>query len=127
MDHDKDENDKIVLDNSYIEMAIFNLFKIDIINFIKTKAILAKEFHIQPSEMENMPAWEYEIFMKELNEAVKEDNERNKQEQDQYNINDIKKMSNPNNMRRMQSSFMPKMPSLGSMSTNMGNFKMPKV
>lgn len=127
MDHDKEENDKIVLDNSYIEMAIFNLFKIDIINFIKTKAILAKEFHIQPSEMENMPAWEYEIFMKELNEAVKEDNERNKQEQDQYNINDIKKMSNPNNMRRMQSSFMPKMPSLGSMSTNMGNFKMPKV
>jgi hypothetical protein len=127
-DHDSDSNNEnVVLDNSYIETAIFNLFKIDIINFIKTKAILAKEFHIQPSEFDNMPAWEFEIFMKEINEAVKEENERNKQEMDKSGISEAQKMSNPNNVRRMQNAHMSKMPSLGSMSTNMGSFKMPKL
>ena len=51
------------------------LFRIDIVNFIKIKAILSKEFHIQPSEIEMMPAWEYEMFVKELNNIVKEEND----------------------------------------------------
>lgn len=130
MDHDNDSNSskKLILDNSYIETAIFNLFKIDIINFIKTKAILSKEFHIQPSELDNMAAWEYEIFMKEINDAVKEENDRNKQEMDKSGISDAQKMANPNNVRRMQNASLNKMPSIGSMSTSsMGSFKMPKI
>jgi len=91
---------------------IFSLFKIDIINFIKVKAILAKEFHIQPSELEQMPAWEYELFMKEINNAVKEENERNKQEMDKAGIDKAQKMSNPNAIARMQKSAMPKMPDM---------------
>lgn len=129
LDHDNDPNSskKLILDNSFIETAIFNLFKIDIINFIKTKAILSKEFHIQPSELDNMAVWEYEIFMKEINDAVKEENDRNKQEMDKSGISDAQKMTNPNNVRRMQNASMNKMPSIGSMSSSMGNFKMPKL
>ena len=55
------------IDNTYLETAIFNLFTIDLVQFIHVKAVLAKEFHIQPSEIEKMPAWEYELFMKEIN------------------------------------------------------------
>lgn len=98
---------------------IFSLFKIDIINFIKVKAILAKEFHIQPSELEQMPAWEYELFMKEINAAVKEENDRNKQEMDKAGIDKAQKMSNPNNIAKMQKAATPKMP---SMNINMGKF-----
>lgn len=113
------------IDQSYIEMMIFSLFKIDIINFIKVKAILSKEFHIQPSELELMPAWEFELYMNQINEAVKEENERNKEEMDKAGINDAKKMTNPKNIGRMQNAAMPKMPEMPKMPTtiNMGGFK----
>ena len=94
---------------------IFSLFKIDIINFIKAKAILSKEFHIQPSELELMPAWEYELFIKEINNAVKEENERNKQEMDKAGIKDAQKMANPSNIAKMQQAAMHKMPTAPTM------------
>lgn len=93
-------------------------------NLIKVKAILAKEFHIQPSEIDKMPAWEYELFMKEINNSVKEENERNKQEMDKAGYKDMQKMANPKSIERSQQSMMkqntPKMP-------NMSNFKIPKM
>ena len=119
MDHDNVKPKTI--DSTYIEYAIFSLFKIDIINFIKIKATLAKEFHIQPSEIENMPVWEYELFMKSINEMVKEENEKNKQEMDKAGIKDAQKMSNPNNMRKMQQPSIPKMPNISM--PNIGNIK----
>ena len=106
--------------NSYIEYAIYSLFVIDLINYVKVKSILAKEFHIQPSEIDKMPAWEYEIFMKELNEAVKEENERNQKEMDKSGIDKAQKMSNPKYIERMQQNSIPKMPDFGS-------FKMPSM
>ena len=109
--------DKIELDNTYIETAIFGLFKIDLLNFIKVKSILAKEFHIQPSEIDKMPAWEYELFMKEINQAVKEENERNQKEMDKAGIDKMQKMQNPNYMKSMQKQSMPRM----------DNFKMPSM
>ena len=101
---------------------IFNLFKIDVMNLIKIKAIFAKEFHIQPSEVDNMAVWEYELFTKELNELVKEENERNKQEMDKAGIKDAKKMSDPKNIQRMQSAAIPKMPNI---NINQGSMKIP--
>ena len=86
-------------------------------NFIRTKAILAKEFHIQPSELDNMPTWEYELFVKEINNAVKEENDRNKKEMDESGYNDAKKMTNPSYLSKMQKDSMPKM----------SNFSMPKI
>lgn len=118
---DRDSENKITLDGSYIEFSIYNLFKIDVLNYIKIKALLAKEFHIQPSEVDNLPAWEYELFMKELNNLVKEENERNEKEMNESGLNKAKKMSDPSNINKMQQSSMrnvPKMP-------NVGNFKMP--
>lgn len=115
LDHVKDFVKE--LDDTFIETAIFNLFKLDILNFIHIKAILAKEFHIQPSEIDKMPAWEYELFMREINNAVKEDNERNKQEIDKAGIKDAQKMSDPKYMQKMQKQSMPKM----------GNFKIPAI
>ena len=112
------------MDTSYIEVNIFTLFKIDVANLIKIKAVLSKEFHIQPSEIDKMPAWEYELYVKEINDIVKEENERNKQEMDKAGLKDAQKASNPNNIQKMQSAAMPKMPSI---SINTGGMKMPKL
>ena len=97
------------IDSTYIEYCIFSLFKIDIINLIKTKASLAKNFHIQPSEIDRMPMWEYEIFMKTLNSVVDEENKKQQSEIDKYDINSYKKMANPSNMNKMMNPQMPKM------------------
>ena len=115
-----DRTSNRLLDNSFIESAIFGLFRIDLINYIKVKSILAKEFHIQPSELDRMPAWEYELFMKEINNAVKEENERNQKEMDKSGIDKAQKMSDPKYIERMQQNSIPKMPDFGS-------FKMPSM
>ena len=109
-----------------LEVVIFSLFKIDIINFLKIKAILSKEFHIQPSEVENMPVWEYEIFIRELNGIVKEENERNEKEMDKAGVKDAQKMANPNTLRRMQQASTPKMPEMKmpNITINGGGMKM---
>jgi hypothetical protein len=95
------------------------MFKIDIVNLIKVKVSLVKEFHMQPSEVDSMLFWEYELFMKELNSAVKEDNKRQEKEMEKSGYNDIKSKSDYKNIeRRYQSSMasagikMPAMPSM---------------
>jgi hypothetical protein len=101
-----------VLDNSYIEFAIYSLFYIDITNFIKVKATLAKEFHIQPSELDKMPAWEYSMFIQEINALVKEENEKQQKEMDKSGYN--KKMTDPKYAQKMA-------------NKNMSSMKMPNM
>ena len=114
-------DDKVtVIDNSYFEYAIHGLFSIDLHNFIYIKAMLAKNFHIQPSELERMPGWEYEMFMIELNKAIKEENKKNKEEESKYNLKDVQKMSDRRNIDRMTNDTyhnIPKMADIGKMGT----------
>lgn len=64
-----------------------------------------------------MPAWEYELFIKEINKSVKEENERNQKEMDKAGYDKIHKMSDPKYLERMQKQSMPKM----------SDFKMPSM
>ena len=59
-----------------------------------------------------MPMWEYEMFIKELNEQVKEENKKQEADMDKYHVNDYRKMTNPNNMGKMMQPKMPSMPSM---------------
>lgn len=105
-----------VLDNTYLEKVIYNLFQIDIVSLISNKVQLAKNFHIQPSEIDKMCMWEYELFMKELNDVVKKENKEQKAEMDKYDVKSMQKMTKPNSMSKM----IPKIP-------DMSNVKMPKI
>lgn len=87
---------------------------------------MAKNFHIQPSEIDLMPAWEYELFMKEINEMVKEENERHEKEMESSGMNKAKKLADPNSIRKIQQSSMNSMTKMPSMS-NLSSFKMPKL
>ena len=108
------------IDNSYLEQAIYKLFYVDVIRQIQIKAIIAKQFHIPPFEIDRMPYWEYEIYLKLLSDLVKEENDSQKKEMDKYHISDYARMSNPSNMRKMMNPKMPSMSGIGS-----GSFKMP--
>lgn len=80
----------------------------DVLKYIELRVILLKEFHISPSEFENMPFWEYELFIEELNRVIKEDNDKQQKKMDEYERNkpQMPKFSQPR---------MPKMPTIGKM------------
>lgn len=105
----------LVLDNTYLEKVIFGLFQINIQNLIFNKVQLAKNFHIQPSEIDQMMMWEYEEFMKELNDIVKKENKEQQTEMDKYHINELSKMTDPKRLNKMTNPKMPdmKMPFIG--------------
>ena len=115
------------LDSTYIEIAGFALFKINLIEHIKLRAILAKQYHIQPSEIDKMSYWEFELFIKYLNDAAQEENNRQQAEMDKYNVNEYMNMARPGNISKMTQAAVPKMPdmNLGKMPTsiNVGGLK----
>ena len=94
-----------------MESSLYSLFRINIENLVANKAALAKAFHIQPSELEKMPYWEYELFIQKLNDMIKEENDKNKDEEEKYSKY---KNFNPNSYKpQMPSGFStPKMPSI---------------
>lgn len=81
-------------------------------SLIRLKASLSKSFHIQPSEVDKMPMWEFELYVKQLNDLVEEENERNKSEEDSYDIKKYKKMADPSYLKRTAQSYMPKIPNM---------------
>ena len=56
---------------------------------------------MQPSEVDNMAMWEYELFIKYLNDMVKEENDDQQKKMDEYKVKDYMKMTNPSNMSKM--------------------------
>ena len=91
-----------------IEFSIIKLFQVRLINLIKNKVGLAKNFYIAPSEIDRMYYWEYEYMLDEVNNNIKTENERNEKENEKYgNMNPKSMMSNARNSMP----HMPKSPS----------------
>lgn len=112
------DQDKIILDGSYLETQIFSLIKVDIVQLIKMKAMLTKHFHIQPTEIDKMPMWEYEMYIIQLNELIKEENENQKKEMDKHHVGEYMQMARPKNIQNMMQNpiaNIPKMQSMGDM------------
>lgn len=106
------------MDDSYIDKAIYRLFLVDVMQQIKVKAAISKQFHIPPSEIDRMPYWEYELWMKEINDAVKEENEAQQEQLDKYKIDETMASIRSGKMTKnaMPSKIpgMPKMPDFGT-------------
>lgn len=121
----KPEARSLVLDNTkinYFESAIFACFRVDIRDIINIKAQLGKAFHIQPSEVDKMPFWELEYYIKELEKMVAEENEENQNEVNKAGLGKLGQMADPKNMSKMMSAAAPKLPDIKMPSINM---KMP--
>ena len=97
----------------------------DLVEYIKIKAALAKQFHIQPSELENMPFWEYEIFIKQINALVKDENDQQKAQMDNYHVDEYMDMARPKNMQKMMSGMQPQTPNMNGFGA--GISKMPSL
>ena len=77
---------------------------------------MAKNFNIAPSEIDRMYYWEYEYLLDEVNNHIKEENERQEKENDKYgDMNPKSMMRNAqSSMPKMSGYSMPKMPSMPS-------------
>lgn len=81
----------------------------------KNKLFICKDWHLQPSEIDKVPFYEYELYLEAINANNKEEAERQEKENKQYEAMS-KSYKNPS------SSF--KAPSMPSFS--MPSFSMPK-
>ena len=80
---------------------------------VKSKVGLAKEYHIQPSEIDKMVYFEYEYLLEEINVIQKQQEEQNANHQKEYSS--------------MQNSMMPKMPQMTIPKIQMPTIQMPKL
>ena len=99
-----------------METSVIKLFQIRLLQLIKNKVALAKNFYISPSEIDRLYYWEYEYLLEEVNANIKAENERQEKENGKYgDMNPRSMMRNASSMMPKSSGFSaPKMPSMPS-------------
>lgn len=125
-DHDKDR-DKYKLNPeqaNYLELLIFACFRVNILDIISVKAQLSKAFSIPPSEVDRMPFWEFELYVKELEKLVKEENSQSEDQMNKSGARDMMKTMKNGGPSKMMENMTPKMPSMSMPKTiSMPSFK----
>lgn len=86
------------------------MFIINIENLIITKVRIAKHYHIQPSEVDRLPYWEYELLVKTIAEEIKEENKQVEGEQKKYGDMNPSKLTG--NISKSMGNMAPKMPNI---------------
>ena len=104
-----------------MELAIYSMYQVDVRNLVKNKLGIAHEYHIQPSEIDRLQYYEYEIMLDEIKDEQKKEEKRQKEEEEKYR--DSARTPNMNTIMRQSQSMMPSMPNYSSG----GGFKMPSV
>lgn len=87
-----------------MESAVYSRFKVSVANSVRNNLYIAKEYHIQPSEILKMPYWIYEEYLANIKDIQKEE-EKQQKERDKQQSNMTPKMPS---MPKMPSVSMPK-------------------
>ena len=82
---------------------------------VKNKLYICREYHIQPSEIDRLPYYEYEWMLEEINLIQKEQEKQQEEQNKEYAS--MRNSMNPNSMMKNAASSMP----------NMSNMKMPTM
>lgn len=59
---------------------------------VRNKFVIAREFHIQPSEIDKMVFFEYEWLLEDINEFVKQQEKQQKEDNKAFNMPNMNKM-----------------------------------
>lgn len=111
--------DQAIVDPSQpvMEYSIMKLFVVNLLQLIKNKVALSKNFGIAPSEIDRMFYWEYEYMLEEVNNTIKTENEKNEKDNKKYgNMNPHSMMRDAGKYMPKGNSSIPKIPSIGSSS-----------
>ena len=91
-----------------MESALYSIWRVDVRNLVRSKLIISRDYHIQPSEIDKMVYFEYEYILEDINEERKEQEKRNQEEEKKYG--NLTSGMNQNSMMRNISRNMPSMP-----------------
>lgn len=86
-----------------MESALYSTWVISLRNLARNKLQIAKEWNIQPSEIDKLPYFQYEEYLELIQEFNKEEEKRRKKEEKNY------KVPSMSNMMNSMKSSMPKM------------------
>ena len=53
---------------------IYSTYRINTASLVRNKLFICKEWHVQPSEIDKMPYYEYEQILEEIKKEVKAEN-----------------------------------------------------
>ena len=84
------------------------MFAVNVENLIKVKCALYHHWRLQPSELEGMEYWEFEMTVENLQEFLKEKNESERKQQQEHD------KSMPNTGAMMRNYKVPKVPNFRS-------------
>ena len=73
-----------------MEYATYFRFHVDVRNLVKNRLYITKETHVQPSEYESWPYYEYEYFIEDLTEYIENENKKNEEENKKYDMTSMK-------------------------------------
>lgn len=92
------------------------MYRINTANLVRSKLHICKEWHVQPSEIDRMFYYEFELICEEINIVQKEQEKQNKEQEKQYS--GMQKSMNPSTMMNSIKNNMPgmKMPSMPKIS-----------
>lgn len=78
-------------------LSIYSLFKIDIQNLVRDKVLIVKKFFIQPSEIDRMPFWEYEMVREQIIKFMDDEAKQHEQQKAEFDSrkNDVKMPKTP--------------------------------
>lgn len=77
---------------------------------VKNKIQISKNYHIQPSEIDRLPYFEYEWYIEEIKEIQKEEEAKNEEESKHGNIPSLSSLQNQ--YKNMTSPSMQSIPNL---------------
>ena len=79
-----------------MESAVYLQWQINLKSLVQSKLIIAREYHIQPSEIDALPYFEFEAYKDEITEtAKKEKEEQEKREKEYSNSHKMPKYTAP--------------------------------
>jgi len=90
-----------------MDQALYLMLRVNIRNLVKNKLSIAREWHIQPSEIDRMVYFEYEQILDEIQEITKEQQKKNEEEEKRYQSMQ-KTIPNMNNMMSNMQRSLPK-------------------
>lgn len=93
-----------------MEFVLYSLYQVDVRNLVKNKLIIARDYHIQPSEIDKLVFFEYEYILEDITKEQKEAEKKNKEEQKQYSGSG--KVPNYNQISSSLSRSMPSLPKI---------------
>ena len=108
-------NEQVIYD-SYL-LLVYAPFRIDTEQMMKNFLYICKDYHIQPSEINQMPYYQYEIYLEEI-KAIQKQQEKENEKQEKQQSQMMKGM----NTNSMMNNINRNMPSINIPKVNIPKF-----